>query len=46
MPGCTAAQADALIKLPPSGALRSGAEKPEEEALLPTDQLAERKAER
>lgn len=33
----TAAQADALIKLPPLGVLRSGAEKPEEEALLPAE---------
>jgi len=38
-------QADALIKLPPLGVLRSGAEKPEEEALLPAAQLAELKAE-
>lgn len=35
----TAAHADALIKLPPLGVLRSGAEKPEEEALLPAEQL-------
>ena len=41
----TAAQADALIRLPSVGALRSGAEKPEEEALLPAEQLAELKAE-
>lgn len=34
-------QADALIKLPPLGVLRSGAEKPEEETLL----LAELKTE-
>ncbi len=40
----TAAQADALIKLPPFGVLRSGAEKPEE-ALLPAQPLAELKAE-
>ena len=42
----TAAQADALIKLSPPGVLRSGAEKPEEKALLPDQQLAELKAER
>ena len=42
----TAAQANALIKLPPLGVLRGGAEKPEEEALLPAEQLAELKAER
>lgn len=41
----TAAQADALIKLPPLGALRSGAEKPDEEALLPADQLQDLKVE-
>lgn len=41
----TAAQADALIKLPPLGALRSGAEKPEEEGLLPAEQLLALKAE-
>ncbi|WP_332836015.1 hypothetical protein [Delftia acidovorans] len=38
-------QADALIKLPPLGVLRTGAEKPEEEALLPAEQLAELRAE-
>lgn len=32
-------QADALIKLPPPGGLRSGAENPDEEALLPFEQL-------
>jgi putative SOS response-associated peptidase YedK len=41
----TAAQADALIRLPPLGALRSGAEKPEEEGLLPAEQLLALKAE-
>lgn len=41
----TAAHADALIKLPPLGVLRSGAEKPEEEALLPAAQLPELKSE-
>ena len=37
----SAGQADALIKQPPLGVLRSGAEKPEEEeeALLPAEQL-------
>jgi hypothetical protein len=35
----TAAQADALVKLPPLGVLRSGAEKPEEGAQLPAEQL-------
>ncbi|MBB1649877.1 hypothetical protein A9976_10355 [Delftia sp. UME58] len=39
------ALADALMKLPPLGVLRSGAEKPDEEALLPAQQLAELKAE-
>lgn len=34
-----AAQADEPIKLPPLGVLRSGAEKPEEEELLPAEQL-------
>lgn len=34
-----AAQADALIKLPALGLLQSGAEKPEEESLLPVEQL-------
>jgi hypothetical protein len=43
-PHGTAAQADALIKLPPLGALRSGAEKPEEEGLLPAEQLLALKA--
>src|SRR2546427_4713439 len=38
-------QADALIKLPPLGVLVSGAERPEEEALLPDEQLAALKAE-
>ncbi|WP_343740438.1 SOS response-associated peptidase [Delftia tsuruhatensis] len=38
-------QADALIKLPSLGVLRSGAEKPEEEALLPAEQLAKLNAE-
>ncbi|WP_260263956.1 hypothetical protein [Delftia acidovorans] len=38
-------QADALIKLPPLGVLRSGAEKPQEEALLPADQLEALKVE-
>ncbi|KFJ08845.1 hypothetical protein DR66_5944 [Delftia acidovorans] len=37
-------QADALIKLPPLGVLRSGTEKPDEKALLPAEQLAELKA--
>lgn len=40
----TAAQADALIKLPPLGMLASGAEKPEEEA-LPGEQLQALKGE-
>jgi len=35
----TAAQADEPIKLPPLGVLRSGAEKPEKEELLPAEQL-------
>ena len=42
----TQEQADALVKLPPLGALVSGAEKPEEEGLLPTERLAELKAAR
>ena len=33
-----------MIQLPPLGALVSGAEKPEEEALLSADQLAELKS--
>lgn len=37
--GGMAAQADEPIKLPPLGVLRSGAEKPEEEELLPAEQL-------
>lgn len=40
----SAAQADSLIKLPPPGALRSGAENPAEEALLPVEQLRALKA--
>ncbi|WP_447915865.1 hypothetical protein [Delftia acidovorans] len=41
----TVAQADALVKLPPLGALRSGAKKPEEESLLPAEQQRAPKAE-
>lgn len=41
----TVIQADALIKLPPLGVLRSSAEKPDEKALLPAEQLVELKAE-
>lgn len=37
----TVIQADALIKLPPLGVLRSGAEKPDERALLPAELKAE-----
>ncbi|MHC3433054.1 SOS response-associated peptidase family protein [Delftia lacustris] len=35
----TPAQAESLIKLPAMGSLKSGAENPDEEALLPLDQL-------
>lgn len=41
----TSTQADSLIRLPPLGVLRSAADKPEEEALLPADQIAALKAE-
>lgn len=38
-------QAGTLIKLPPLGVLVSGAEKPEEEGLLPAEQLQSLKGE-
>lgn len=41
---CTPSQADSLIKLPMTGALKSGAENPDEEALLPLEQLRALKA--